>query len=689
VSSAATVERPDALRPQAAVPAGPARPSRAFNALIGWMNGAGVVWIFALTFLICADIVGRTVFDHPIHGVPEIVSLSLVASVFLQLVYAVHHSRLTQAEMLLARLAERVPHVAARWYLVIYATGIVLFALLAVGEWPDFLHAFRTSEFEGVEGIFTVPVSPIKGIVVLGSIIVVAEYLRQVALRFPSALRARAGKAGAGGGAAAWLTVLVPLAIVAIVAGAWLLGAEQRTIGGLMVIGVLALIALGMPIAIALMLTGFLGLALLKHDFGIATKSLALAAEGTISDYVFATVPLFVLMGLFVDVSDIGRDAFRAAQRVFGRVYGGLGVATVAANAVFAAITGISIASAAIFTKIAVPEMVREGYSPKFAVGLTAGSSVLGMLIPPSLLLIIYGVIAEVSIGALFRAAVVPGLILAGALALGVMLIARFWPSFAGDIKRSHEPLEAAAAPHAARDAAPDAAADSRRVARPDDTAAEASAASAFLGLLPVLGLIVLVLGGIYGGIFTPTEAGAAGAFAAMCIALAKRRLTWAKLWDVICETGQVTVIILFLIISASTFSRMLTLTELPQDMAAYLGGTGLGMLGFLAVYLVLLILLGCVLDSTSILLILLPLALPVVTALGGNLVWFGVVTVIGVEIGLLTPPFGLSVYVIKSSLNDDRVSLGAIFAGSFPFVVIMTLVTILLMAIPKLSLLL
>src|SRR5690606_38452689 len=132
------------------------------------------------------------------------------------------------------------------------------------------------------------------------------------------------------------------------------------------------------------------------------------------------------------------------------------------------------------------------------------------------------------------------------------------------------------------------------------------------------------------------------------------RRLTWAKLWDVICETGQVTVVILFLIISASTFSRMLTLTELPQDMATYLGGTGLGMLGFLAVYLALLIMLGCVLDSTSILLILLPLALPVVTALGGSLVWFGVVTFIGVEIGPLTPPFGLSVYVIKSSLNDD-----------------------------------
>jgi TRAP-type C4-dicarboxylate transport system permease large subunit len=152
-------------------------------------------------------------------------------------------------------------------------------------------------------------------------------------------------------------------------------------------------------------------------------------------------------------------------------------------------------------------------------------------------------------------------------------------------------------------------------------------------------------------------------------------------------ETGQVSVTILFLIIAASTFSRMLTLTELPQDIAAFLGGTGLGMFGFLLVYLVLLILLGMVLDSTSILLILLPLALPVVSALGGDLIWFGIVTVIGIEIGLLTPPLGLSVYVIKSSLDDKSISLGTIFAGSFPFVLITLAVTILLMVFPQLSL--
>jgi tripartite ATP-independent transporter DctM subunit len=444
----------------------------------------------------------------------------------------------------------------------------------------------------------------------------------------------------------------------------WLLAGdvEPRTVGIAMIALVVALIVLGLPIAFALLLTGFLGIALLKHDVIVATRTLALAADGTVSDYVFATVPLFVLMGLFVNASDVGRDAFRAAQRIFGRIYGGLGVATVAANAVFAAITGISIAAAAIFTKIAVPEMVRQGYTAKFAVGLTAGSSLLGMLIPPSLLLIIYGVLAEVSIGALFLAAVLPGLLLAAAFAVGVVLMAWLWPSFVGNVGRG----AAAAGRH------------------------EGSGVLAVLtGLVPVVALIVLVLGGIYGGVFTPTEAGAAGALGAMVITLIKRRLTVKKLWEVMSETGQVSVSILFLIIAASMFSRMLALTGLPQDMAAFLGGTGLGLAGFLAAYLLLLVILGMLLDSTSIMLIMLPLALPVATALGANLVWFGVVTTIAIEIGLLTPPFGLSVYVIKASMNDPTMTLATIFRGAFPFVLITLAVTLLLMAFPQISLVL
>jgi tripartite ATP-independent transporter DctM subunit len=625
-----------------------------FGRLISLMNGAGVVWTFALMFLICADIFGRTVFDSPIRGVAEMVSLSLVASVFLQLAYAVHQQRLTRAEFLFNKIQSNDPKLASDWSGVLSSFAFAMCLVIAIGIYPDFLRAFLTAEFAGVQGIFAVHVWPIKLLILLGALAAAFECGRRAIEYFRTD-----GESSSRG-----LALVVPALVLIVTVLLATSSAEPRLVGGAMIAMVLALIALGMPIAIALLLTGFLGLVVLKQDVTVATKTVALAADGTISEYVFASVPLFVLMGLFVNVSDIGRDAFRAAQLIFGRIRGGLGVATVAANALFAAITGISIASAAIFSKIAVPEMVRQGYTPKFAVGLTAGSSVLGMLIPPSILLIIYGVIAEVSIGGLFRAAVIPGIILAAAFAIGVVLMTMFAPNFVGQVKD-----RAAASSSEAGDTE------------------NGDAGRILLGLIPVAILIVLVLGGIYGGVFAPHEAGAAGALAAMVLALIKRRLDWSKLWEVIRESGQVTVTILFLIIAASTFSRMLTLTELPQDIAAFLGGTGLGMFGFLFIYLLLLIVLGTVLDSTSILLILLPLALPVVSALGGDLVWFGVVTVIGVEIGLLTPPLGLSVYVIKSSLDDKTISLGTIFAGAFPFVLITLAVTILLMAFPQLSL--
>src|SRR5690349_4661421 len=409
-------------------------------------------------FLICADITARTAFDDPIAGVTEMVSLSLVGCVFLQLAHAVLHGRLMRVEMFLEPLAKRAPAAASAWHALFALLGLALLVALVLGSWPDLVSAWTSNEFAGVEGIFTVPVWPIKLLIVAGSVVAGVALVRELVAAVSAADRS------------GWLAPVVAAVCALAVAVLWSADAEPRTVG-------VVLIVLGLPIAFALLLTGFVGLVLIKHDVVIAARTLALAADGTISDYVFATVPLFVLMGLFVNVSDVGRDAFRAAQRIFGRIYGGLGVATVAANAVFAAITGISIAAAAIFTKIAVPEMVRQGYTPKFAVGLTAGSSLLGMLIPPSLLLIIYGVLAEVSIGALFRAAVLPGILLAVAFAVGVVLMARLWPAFVGHVQRE------------------------TRTAETGGGALEIVA-----GLVPIVALIVLVLGGIYGGVFTPTE---------------------------------------------------------------------------------------------------------------------------------------------------------------------------------------
>ena len=610
-------------------------------------------------FLICADITGRTLFNSPIRGVPEMVSLSIVGCVFLQLANTLHVGRITRAEVLIEWLEKHRPGAGAFYNLIFDLTGALVFALISFGTWPVFTRAFETAEFAGVEGDFTVPVWPIKLIIVVGAAATALEYL----INSLSDARRLAGRGRPVArtirdSGRAWPFMVGLLLVLLTGAAIGQADLSSTAIGLSSILGMLVLIYGGMQIGIVLIILSFLGIWLIKGNAVLAMNTLVLAASGTVSEYVFATVPLFVLMGLLVSASEIGRESFEVAQWALRRIKGGLGVATVVANAIFASITGISIASAAIFTKIAVPQMTRSGYTAKFAVGLVAGSSVLGMLIPPSLLLIVYGVIAEVSVGALFMAAVIPGLLLAAAFALAIVAMAAWWPAFVGT-------------PSATRGIEPE------------------TARSAARKVFPVILLVVTVLGGIYGGIFTPTEAGAGGAFAAMCIAFAKRRLDRARMWRVLVETGHVSVSILFLIIAASIYGRMLTLSGVPMEVAGMIGAADLGLFGFLALYLAIILVMGMILDSTSIILIIVPLALLVLMGFGADPVWFGIVTVIAVEIGLLTPPLGLSVYVIKASLDDDRLTLNDIFAGAFPFVVIMIAITILLIVFPGLTFLL
>ncbi|MFN3401080.1 MAG: TRAP transporter large permease [Ferrovibrio sp.] len=429
-------------------------------------------------------------------------------------------------------------------------------------------------------------------------------------------------------------------------------------IGFLTLAGMMLLVWMGLHVAVALGLTSFVGVWLLKDDLGVATSMLAQGASDSIASHIFGVVPLFVLMGFLVSIADIGKDAFEVANQGLRRLRGGLGIATVAANAVFAAITGISIASAAVFTRVAVPEMLRYGYTPAFATGVVAGSSVLGMLIPPSLLMILYGFLAEVSVGSMFMAGVVPGLLLAVAYSVGIMLMARFWPSYVGG--------------RAEGDAVGVTLMGGREMTAK---------------LLPILLLIAVVLGGIYAGFFTATDAGAVGAAGALAIALWKRKLDGRKFWQVLVETGHVTVSVSFLIIGASLYTRMLALSGVPQFLVGEISAAGFGPFAFLAIYILLIVILGCFIDSSSILLIVLPLMLPIASGFDMNLIWFGIVTIVAVEIGLLTPPFGLSVFVIKSSLNDSTITLRTIFMGALPFAFIMLLTLILLVIFPQLTL--
>ncbi|RUA02187.1 MAG: TRAP transporter large permease [Deltaproteobacteria bacterium] len=430
-------------------------------------------------------------------------------------------------------------------------------------------------------------------------------------------------------------------------------------IGMISIVGILVLIYSGMHVAIALTLLSYLGVGLIRGNWAIAGKLLALAASDSISGYIFGVVPLFVLMGMFISVSGIGKDTFDVASRLFSGIRGGLGISTVAANAVFAAVTGISIASAAVFTKVAVPEMIRLGHKPRFAVGVVTGSSVLGMLIPPSLLLILFGVLTETSIGDLFKAGIMPGLLLSVAYCIAIVVMARRFPGYTGEITRQQN--------------------DSGRM----------PGRAVFWKLTPIVLLIALVLGGIYAGWFTPTESGAVGALGALLLTLGKRKLTWAGLWQVLTETGHVTVAILFLLIAANIYGRMLAMSGITGFIASWIGHSGLGLYSILAIYLLIVLLMGTILDSTSIMMIIVPLIYPVMHGLGVNFVWFGVVTVIAIEVGLITPPLGIAAFVVKSTLDDPDITLNDVFAGALPYVFIMILVLILVVIFPRICLVL
>jgi len=431
-------------------------------------------------------------------------------------------------------------------------------------------------------------------------------------------------------------------------------------VGLLSVVAIVVLVYLGAYVAVALALVSLLGVWYLRGDFMIAQSLLIASAEESIANYVLGVIPLFVLMGLLVSEADIAKDSYEVANRVFARVRGGLGIATVAANTVFAAVTGVSVASAAVFTKVSLPEMLRYGYHPRFAVGVVAGSSVLGMLIPPSVLLIIYAILAEQSVGTMFIAGVVPGLLLAACYCVLILAMAYLSPR--------HVYLDGNPAP------IPAAAQDG------------VSVLWAARKMFPAVLLIALVIGGIYGGVFTATEAGGAGAAVTLVIAVARRKLSLAGFWRLIKETGSITATILILVVGATLYSRMLGISGLPTQLGAWVSSMKLSLPMILVVFLLIVLLLGTIIDSISIILITVPLFLPLLKPFGVDLVWFGIVTVVAVEIGLLTPPFGISVFVVKSSLKDQDISLSDIFIGAAPFAVTMFLVVLLLIAFPGLS---
>lgn len=423
----------------------------------------------------------------------------------------------------------------------------------------------------------------------------------------------------------------------------------------LMLVLTVVLILLGVHIGLSLLFSSVLGLWLLMGDLRMAASVLGTGPFYAVFDYNLSVVPLFILMGLFANASGASRDLYEAGFAWLGRLPGGLGIVTVVSNAVFAAVTGVSIASAAVFGKIAVPEMLRFGYSKRFSLGCVAGSSVLGMLIPPSLLFIVYGLLAGQSIGRLFIAGIVPGLLLGISYSIGILGMAKLRPQMLGT------PLVP------------------EKISFRERLASLARASS-------IGGLILVVLGGIYAGLFTPTEAGAIGCVASMVLMLLKRQFTAQAVRYALLETGLTAASVFLLIIGANIFSRMLAVSGVVETLSKFIVSQPLSPLLIAAGMFVILMALGCFLDVISILILSMPIMLPVAQSLGFDLIWFGVMCVISIETGLITPPFGMSVFVVKSAVGD-LATVEDIFRGSFPFLLIMWMVITILLFFPQFTL--
>lgn len=422
---------------------------------------------------------------------------------------------------------------------------------------------------------------------------------------------------------------------------------------GLIGTGVMLLLMFGgMPIAFSMAIPGFLGLIYII-GLSSALPQLHLTFYGIVSTYSYTVLPFFILMGYFAGASGISSELYGTAEKWLRRLPGGLALSTIAACAGFAAICGSSAATAATMGSVAMPQMTKHGYDPGLAGGTVAAGGTLGFLIPPSAAFVIYGIITEQSIGRLLIAGFVPGILLAIAFMLIIVVRVKINPSLA--------PLNVAPITWKMR-------------------------LSSLKDIWGVILVFFLVMGGIYQGFFTPTEAGAVGAFTLFIIALAKRKLTGQILFTSLIETAGITCMIFVIIFGAFLYSDFLALSRIPMELMNLVGNLNVSRYVIFALIILIYLVLGCFIESIPMIILTLPVVLPVILMLNFDPVWFGVIAVLMVEAALITPPVGMNVYII-SGVTKSTVPITVIFRGAMPFLIAIFAVIIVLTIFPQIAL--
>jgi C4-dicarboxylate transporter DctM subunit len=433
----------------------------------------------------------------------------------------------------------------------------------------------------------------------------------------------------------------------------------------LIIVLLLGLVLLGFHVAVALGVTSAIGIYLVTGKLRIVEATLASTSAEALRDFTFAVIPLFMLMGEFIGRSGAITDIYVAINKGLKRIPARLAIATVLGNTVFSFVTGVSIASAAAFSRIAYPEMKAHNYNPGFSLGAIAGSSCLGMLIPPSVLMIVWGILTEQSIGRLFLAGVLPGILLASLFILYILSVAILRPDIVGEGSAYVKPDEI----------------DPTL----DTIKAPLSPIQFFTSMAGVLGIIAAVLGGIWWGIFTPTEGAGAGAALALILALLKG-MNWRGFIDAIYSVGKTAAPIMILLLTAALYSRTLAMTGVTTAIRSFFVESGLDPYMVLAIIILVWFVLGMIIDSISIMLLTVPIVEPVALAFGFDQLSFAIVGIIAIEAGLLTPPFGLLVYTVKAAIQDPEVGVQQIFLASIPYWAIMLFSVLMIITFPQIA---
>jgi C4-dicarboxylate transporter DctM subunit len=436
-----------------------------------------------------------------------------------------------------------------------------------------------------------------------------------------------------------------------------------------LVAALLVLVAFGVHIAIALGIASALGIYMVTGSVHVVVSMLGSTAYEALRDYVFAVIPLFMLMGEFIGRSGAVTDVYKGINRGLRRIPGRLAIATVLGNALFSFVTGVSIASAAAFSRISYPEMKRHGYDRAFALGTVAGSSCLGMLIPPSVLMIVWGILTEKSIGQIFLAGVMPGIMIAGLYCVYALVIAMIQPDKVGGMSAQRSAISTVGA---AQVAAVEDGTESSRL--------QSWASGGGIGLV-----VIAVLGGIWFGVFTPTEGAGAGAFIGLIMAILKG-MRWRGIIDSILSVGRTSAPILVLLVTAQLYSRSLAMTGVTNAIQDFFIGSGLAAGLILLAMVLVWFLLGMVIDSISIMLLTVTIFEPIAIKIGYDPIAFAIIGILAIEAGLLTPPFGLIVYTVKAAIDDDDISVWQIFYSSTPYWMIMLFGVLLLVWFPKIA---